>query len=208
MSLEHKRFTEGMLGANTYLIYDTESREAAVVDTGNRVAGCFEFTRENNIRVKYIILTHGHYDHVCHIEEYFDVYAAPLCCTEEENRNLGNIRLNCSDIFDDPQEYRKADKILKDGDVLMLGREELKIIKTPGHTSGGICILAGKYIFTGDVLFYNTIGRTDLGDGNETDLLGSLKMLSEMDPDLIILPGHGTRSTIGREKQENPFLEF
>ena len=92
--------------------------------------------------------------------------------------------------------------------MLMLGREELKIIKTPGHTSGGICILAGKYIFTGDVLFYNTIGRTDLGDGNETDLLGSLKMLSEMDPDLIILPGHGTRSTIGREKQENPFLEF
>ena len=208
MSIEYKRFTDGMLGSNTYLVYDTESREAAVIDPGNRVAESLDYTRENGIRVKYIIITHAHYDHIAHIEEYIDVFAAPVCCTEEENRNLASPRLNCSDIFGVPQSYRNADRIISDGEELPLGLQNLKIIKTPGHTSGGICILIDKFLFTGDTLFYHSFGRTDLGDGSTPVLRASIEKLYAMDPNLIVLPGHGTKSTIGHEKEENPFFDF
>ena len=121
---------------------------------------------------------------------------------------LGNPRLNASVLFGPAHVYDKADIAVEDGDVLNLGESELKIISTPGHTPGGICILTEKMMFSGDTLFYSGFGRTDLGAGDVTLMAASIDKLYSMERDIQVYPGHGTKTTIGREKDESPYLYF
>ena len=102
--------------------------------------------------------------------------------------------------------FKPADLFLKDGDVLECGGLNFEIIHTPGHTEGGICIKVEENLFTGDTLFYMSVGRTDLGRGSYEELMNSLKKLLEMDENLNVYPGHGTATTIGYEKRNNPFV--
>ncbi len=209
MGYEYKRFTEGMLGSNTYLLWDTDTLQAIIIDTGNPAQGPWEFADSNNLTVKYIVFTHGHYDHVCYINQYKKIFGAPLACTPEENKNLAMPYLNASVLFGSAVVYEPGDIELEEGFVFDLGKSQGPIvIRTPGHTSGGICILADKLLFTGDTLFYNSFGRTDLGDGSTPVLRASVEKLYAMEDDIVILPGHGTKSTIGRERRENPFWDF
>lgn len=209
MSYEYKRFTEGMLGSNTYVLWDTDTLEALVIDPGNPVESLAGFVRENNIKVKFIVLTHGHYDHVCYIEDYKKFFEAPVACTPEENNNLAKPYFNASVLFGSAVVYEPGEIELSEGYVFDLGKKDgPSVIRTPGHTSGGICILADKFLFTGDTLFYNSFGRTDLGDGSTPVLRASIDKLYAMDGELVVLPGHGTKSTIGREREENPFWDF
>ena len=94
MGYDYKRFTEGMLGANTYILWDTDTKEALIIDTGNPVDSPLAFVKENNLKVKYIVFTHGHYDHVCYVEDYKKAFGAPVACTPEESRNLTKITYN------------------------------------------------------------------------------------------------------------------
>ena len=202
-----KRFTEGLLGSNTYLVWNAASGEALVIDTGNPCAPPAEFVAANNLKVKYIVLTHAHYDHILYIDDYCAAFpAAQTAIHPLDNVLMDEPYLNCSVLFGSAHSFRHCDLALNEGDVLALGDETLTVLHTPGHTEGGICLLGGGYLFSGDTLFYDSFGRTDLGRGN-MDVLGeSLNRLFALPEETVVLPGHGTRTTIGREKRENYFL--
>ena len=201
-----ERLTEGMLSSNTYILWD-ETKEAAIIDAGNSYETVNEVVNANNLKVKYIIITHAHYDHILCLDEIREKYKdAKVICHEEENTSFGKPHKNASVLFGSPKTYEKADLTVKDNDILYLGSSQISIILTPGHTEGSICILAGKFLFTGDTLFYRGYGRTDLGGGNPGDMEASLARLYKMDPDLIVLPGHATTSTIGDERKNNPYM--
>lgn len=210
MEYQYKRFTEGMLGSNTYLLWDTESKNALIIDPGNPVDGVKEAAVQEHLSVKAIVLTHGHYDHVCHVDNYKKAFGVPVACTVQENKNLTEPYLNASVLFGSAVKYAPADITIREGYVFDLDGEGNgpSVICTPGHTSGGICLLAGKMLFTGDTLFYHSFGRTDLGDGSTPALRASIDRLYGMEDDIVILPGHGTKSTIGCEREENPFWDF
>ncbi len=211
MKYEYKRFTGGLLGSNTYLLWNPESKRAIVIDPGNPAEETEAFARSLSLTVSGIVLTHGHYDHVCYMSEYKKLFQAPVLCTRPECENLAEPYRNASVLFGSAVKYPPADVIVDEGSVIPLdgqGKDGPVVLCTPGHTSGGICILAGQLLFTGDTLFYGNFGRTDLGDGSTAELKRSIERLYAMDPALIVLPGHGTQSTIGREREENPFWMF
>ncbi len=207
--IHYKRFTDGILGSNTYLLWDPDSGEAAVIDAGNRIAPLADLVREQKLTMKYIILTHAHFDHIYYLPEYRKAFgAAKIVIHENDNDLLENPRLNASTLFGSARAFQKADMTVKDGDVLKLGEESLCILSTPGHTPGSICILAGKSLFSGDTLFYSGFGRTDLGAGSVKELSASIERLYALEEEIEVFPGHGTKTTIGREKSCNPFLDF
>ncbi len=210
MEYQYKRFTEGMLGSNTYLLWNAENKAALIIDPGNPVDSVKKTVLQEKLSVKAIVLTHGHYDHVCYIEDYKTAFGVPVACTVQESRNLTEPYLNASVLFGSAVKYAPADIIIGEGYVFDLDGKSggPAVIFTPGHTSGGICLLAGKLLFTGDTLFYHSFGRTDLGDGSTPVLRASIDRLYAMEDDITILPGHGTKSTIGCERKENPFWDF
>ena len=161
------------------------------------------------LTLKYIILTHAHYDHIHFLPEYKETYPmAKVVIHELDNAMLGSPRLNASVLFGPAHVYDKADVAVQDGDELMLGDAILSVIHTPGHTPGGICILTENMLFSGDTLFYAGFGRTDLGAGDVKLMAASIDKLYAMDPTITVYPGHGTKTTIGRERDENPYMYF
>ena len=205
--LEFKRFTNGLLGANTYLVWDRDSREAAVIDAGNPPEPAEVFDKEHGLSVKYIILTHAHYDHVLYLEDFLAAFPGAVSAIHpEDDKIMDDPRLNCSLLFGSEEKFPHCFLMLEEGDELKLGETVLKILHTPGHTEGGICILAEGMLFSGDTLFYDSFGRMDLGRGDVKKMANSLGRLFELPGETVVYPGHGTRTTIAREKQENPFL--
>ncbi len=205
--ISFKRFTDGLLGSNTYLLYDESSGEACVIDVGNPPDGPLAFARSRGLKVRYIILTHGHYDHVLYIDAYAEKFPDAVTAMHPlDDIIMEDPRLNCSLLFGSERRFTRARKMLDEGDVLKLGEAELKILHTPGHTEGGICVLAGDDLFSGDTLFYDSFGRTDLGRGDMVTLKRSIDRLFALPEMTRVHPGHGTATTIGREKRDNPIL--
>lgn len=204
-----KRFTQGLLGSNTYVVWDEISKEAAVIDTGNSDAVVKEVIDKEKLSLKYIILTHAHFDHIHYLPKFKETFPmAKVVIHQDDNVLLENPRLNASVLFGSAHVYDKADITVIDEDELNLGENILKIISTPGHTPGGICILIDKIMFSGDTLFYSGFGRTDLGAGDVALMSKSIEKLYSLDGNIEVYPGHGTKTTIGREREENPYLYF
>ena len=207
--IKFKRFTQGLLGSNTYVIWDEATKQAAVIDTGNDVQLAKDVIDAEKLTLKYVILTHAHYDHIHFLPEYKETYPmAKVVIHELDNAMLGSPRLNASVLFGPAHVYDKADVSVQDGDELLLGDAILSVIHTPGHTPGGICILTENMLFSGDTLFYAGFGRTDLGAGDVKLMAASIDKLYAMDPTITVYPGHGTKTTIGRERDENPYMYF
>lgn len=209
MSFFYKKISEGMIAANEYVIWD-ETKNAAFIDAGDPLDKVKKIVDDNGLNVKYIILTHVHYDHICGLDAQRTQYPqAKVLCHEGDKDFFENPYANASLLFGSGAKFKGADGTLKDGDVLELSPgNKLEIISTPGHTPGSVCIKAGKTLFTGDTLFCGNFGRTDLGYGSTAELSNSIDLLYSMDGDLIVEPGHGTRTTIERERRENPFLDW
>lgn len=210
-SYQYKRFTGGMLGSNTYLLWHGGTKRALIIDPGNPPEGVIAEAQVLALDISAIVLTHGHYDHIAFVEEYKTALpGVPVACTPEENKALTEPRLNASVLFGSARRYAPADLMLEEGSVFTLSDDgnDVTVLRTPGHTSGGICLLADDLLFTGDTLFYDSFGRTDLGDGDMCLLHKSIDRLYALDPAITIFPGHGTFSTIGREKACNPFWEW
>ena len=212
-----KQFSGIGYGANTYVVYnDNENpsgkKEAFIVDPGNPVGIVKEFIISNNLFVKYIVLSHGHYDHVSYIEEYKTAFPeAVTVCHGEESKVLTDPEANVSYLFGDTNSYADCRMKVYEGDVLtLLGEDKdgnpdemtFTVMHTPGHTPGCICLYneEDKLMLTGDTLFAGGYGRTDFKYGNGGALMSSLRRLLSMDDEIVFYSGHGDMSRIGWEK--------
>lgn len=199
-----KKLPDGLLGSNCYILYD--KGECVIIDPGVQPDIIMNMIKQNQLTVKAILITHAHYDHICHIDELREKTLAAVHASKEESQALTDSFANASVLFGSGKKYQKADGILKDGDVFSVGDAQLEILHTPGHTDGGICIKGDGFVITGDTLFYMSIGRTDLGRGDSEEILHSIKTkLYTLPEDTVVHPGHGSSSTIGHEKKNNPF---
>ena len=198
----YKTFTRGLLGSNTYLVYDEDSLEGAIIDCGNPPREPLNVAKELGIRIKYVILTHGHYDHAEFVEEYARLLPdARVVAHEAENAVLSDFEANVSQFFGTPRRYMRPDLAVKGGDRLMLGDTEYEVISTPGHTPGSICLysVTEGVVFTGDTLFCRGYGRTDFKYGSDLEMIASLRRLSKLPAEVVVLSGHGGATTIGDE---------
>ena len=203
--LSYMKFCFGGMSSNTYVVWDEHTREAIIVDCGNSVDAILRYANEQALLVKWIVLTHAHYDHVLYMEEYrFAFPEAKLAIGASDAPLLSDIEGNVSYLFGDSRVFPSPDVKLCDGKKILLGDSEISVIATPGHTPGGICLYseADKLMITGDTLFGGGgIGRTDFKFGSIETLRISLKRLLSMDGEITILPGHGGASKIAYEQR-------
>ena len=193
-----KTFNNGLLESNVHVY--SNNGEAMIIDCGAPVSSVKAYVLQNNLEVKYVVLTHGHFDHVAFIDDYANAFPkAKIVCHAEEKAVLYNPDANLSPYFSTEAVYDHNYTTVKHGDTLTVGGAEFKIIHAPGHTLGCICLYCKdeKILFTGDVLFDGSYGRTDFPYGDSVQMLSSLKMLLKMDGDITIYPGHYGASKIG-----------
>ncbi|MFO7152772.1 MAG: MBL fold metallo-hydrolase [Bacillota bacterium] len=201
-----KRLPVGLLATNCYILAD-DQKNAVVIDPGAGSSSILKEIEDQNLKVEWIILTHGHADHIGAVEEVKNFTGAKVAIHEKDSKMLGSAKENLSFFLGHSITQPPADVELKDGDVIDVGELTLEILWTPGHTPGSICIKSGKLLFTGDTLFAGSIGRTDFPGSSYEQIIDSINTkLLVLDDDVRILPGHGGESTIGAEKATNPFL--
>ncbi len=199
------RIMTGLVDSNVYILGD--AGEAVLIDAGVTTGEIEKVLKEEALALKYIILTHAHFDHVAYVDELRDRTGAKVLVHEKDAGALTDPYYNGSVMFGKSRVFKPADVLLKDGDVIEFGGTKLEVIHTPGHTSGGICIKSDNTVFTGDTLFRLSIGRSDLGDGDGDLLIASIKTkLMPLADDTVVYPGHGAASAIGFERKNNYFL--
>lgn len=201
-------FPVGQLQANCYFVTDTEADVALLIDTGAN-----SVQLENKIhdfgaeKLKYILLTHGHFDHIGYTAEMKRKYpSVKVVISESEAPFLTNDSLNLSLYFGDKIEHFHADILVNDGMMLDFGNEKIKVISTPGHTVGGVCYIIGNNIFTGDTIMSQTTGRMDFPTGNSHDMFESVKKIAAIKENLNVYGGHGGNSTLDYERKHNIFM--
>ncbi len=204
--MELKRFMVGMLQSNVYLFYDANTKDAVCFDAGDEADRIVKFLDENALNLKYIVLTHGHCDHIGAAEKLRLKTGAKIVIHSEDVEMISDIRINMSDTFGLGKVEFREDITVEDGDSLDALGHSMKFIHTPGHTKGSVCIEFGKYLITGDTLFKQSIGRTDFYGGSMKQMYFSLIKLGKMNPKLIVLPGHGETSSIGDELRTNMYM--
>ena len=194
----------GELGNNCYLLTDAESGKSALVDCTEASAKMLSFLE--NADLEYILLTHGHYDHIGGVKEIKDRFNAKVVISEADSGMLSSSKLSLAAFCGGVHNDASADILAKDGDVITLGKTEIKVMATPGHTKGGVCYIADDVIFTGDTLFFCSCGRTDFPGGSFSEIKDSLHRLASLDKNYKIYPGHEEFSTLDFEKQNNPYM--
>lgn len=206
--MRFKRLPLGVYYANCYLITDETSKATAVIDPGGDAEELIGHITAEGLNVKYIILTHGHGDHIGAVAELKEFTGAPVCIHKLDERMLLDSKLNLTSVMGNKRVELKADKYLEDKEIIRLGdATELEIIHTPGHTPGGICVKSEDCIFSGDTLFACSIGRTDLEGGSFDEIIASIKnKLLIYSEDTKVYPGHGNSTSVNIEKTRNPYL--
>lgn len=202
-----KKLPVGNFLTNCYVIADDETKEAAIIDPADDFQKLKGFIEEHSLKVKYILLTHAHGDHILALPEMKAYTNAPVGVHQADEDMLANARLNMSGTFVKNPVEAKGDFYLEDGMELSLGNIKLKIIHTPGHTMGSVCILSEGELVSGDTLFARGIGRTDLYGGSYDSIVNSIRTkLFVLDGNIRVHPGHDASSTIKVEREQNPFL--
>jgi glyoxylase-like metal-dependent hydrolase (beta-lactamase superfamily II) len=198
--MQVETFAVGMLSTNCYVANCTKTKEAIIIDPGLDYAAeaqpIFNYIDKERLKIKFIVNTHGHSDHVTGDGVMQKKYQVPICIHELDASFLELIEQH------DPSK----DVLLKDGDSVKFGDECLKVMYTPGHTMGSICLVGDTVMFSGDTLFAGSIGRTDFAESSPRDMEVTLKKLMGLPDGLLVFAGHGGASLMGREKRSNPFL--
>ena len=224
----HEILPVGVLQCNCSILGDEASRSAIVVDPGDNVAQIMDILNRHHLRVEYIIVTHAHIDHIGGAKMLKDLTGAPVYLNENDIEIYGMISGQARWIGIPPPEKTAIDVLLRDGDVIECGKIQATVLHTPGHTQGSVSLLipnrgtrpaiskdsepeklpTGSMLIAGDTLFHGSIGRTDLPGGDFKKIIRSIhdKLLA-LDDATIVVPGHGPLTTIGREREYNPFLQ-
>lgn len=208
--MQYKRFPLGALWTNGYLFWDDETKESFFIDPGGKTSDVTKFMADNNLTLKMILLTHGHIDHTAGINELVpftgdNIYihsgdAEMLRHPSRELQALLGVKFGGLETF----------REIEDGRTIDFPGYTVKTIATPGHTEGSVCFLitdrgGHKVLVSGDTLFAQSVGRTDLEGGDDVKLEASLRRLAEFDDGLHVLPGHGPDTSIGSERELNPY---
>lgn len=206
--MEYRRFAMGALWTNAYLLWDAEG-VAILVDPGGDPSEALGFAKEKGLQIEWVLLTHGHGDHIGGLDEARKNSARGVAIHRADAPMLTSPEENLSRWMGTPVESGAAEKILEDGETFWAGRMEIRVIHSPGHTAGSSCFLVtdgeSKILISGDTLFARSVGRTDLPGGSEKELKASLLKLAALADSLPVLPGHGPETNLGREKAENPY---
>ena len=186
---------------------DESTREAVIIDPGDEAHLISDAVYGCDVTVTGIVNTHGHADHIGANAALKGEFDCPIMVHELDARFLTDPEANLSTSLGPGMVSPPADRLLKEGDEIAVGSLTLKVIHTPGHTPGGICLLGADVVFSGDTLFMDGIGRTDFPGGSQEQLMRSIRSkLLILPDDTLVYPGHGPSTTIAREKRENPFL--
>lgn len=195
----------GSMDNNCSLIIDEKTNQSALVD-------CNEFSQKmidmiGDTDLKYILLTHGHFDHIIGVKSVKEKYGAQVVISKEDEPMLNSSKLSLAVFCNAPQNNVDADIIVKDGDEITLGEIKIKVMATPGHTSGSVCYIAENCIFSGDTLFYCSCGRTDFPSGSHEQMMSSLQKLKALDGDYNVYTGHNNLTTLDFERKNNPYMK-
>jgi hydroxyacylglutathione hydrolase len=201
------RLVVGPLQVNCFVLADEKTKDAVVIDPGDDAEDILKVIKDKGLKVKYIVTTHAHFDHVGAIKAVKDATGAELLIHEGDAPMLASAPRHSAAFGMKAVSSPAADRYVKHGDVITAGEVSLRVLQTPGHSPGGISLLEQGMVFTGDALFAGSIGRTDLPGSDLMTLLRSIKTnLMSLPDDTKVFPGHGPASTIGDERRENPFL--
>jgi glyoxylase-like metal-dependent hydrolase (beta-lactamase superfamily II) len=191
----------GMVNTNCYIVSDAQTGDAAVIDPGGGADKILEYLRRESLTVRYIFLTHGHFDHILALEKLRQDTGAPSVIHKADAAYLNDPSL--SSPFGVRVTPSEPDIAASHGDTYQLGGQTVEVLHTPGHTPGSICLRIGDALFTGDTLFEDDCGRCDLPGGDYKAMLNSLRLLALLDGDYHVYPGHDVSTTLERERTHN-----
>ena len=190
---------------NTWLVWDDVSQEAILVDPAG--ISLELDSKLDTLKLKLVLVTHGHGDHIGGCAHYSQKYDAPVAIHEQDAQRLIDSRKNLSEYMGTPISLPAADRLLREGEIILLGQYQGVVIHTPGHTPGSICFYIDKFLISGDTLFELSIGRTDFPGGSHQQIIDSIRSkLYSLPDEVVVFPGHGPRTSIGMEKLNNPFV--
>ena len=192
-----KTLTVGQIETNCYIVTDEATLQCAVIDPGDEVNTVMDYLEEHHLQARYILLTHGHFDHVLAVDAVREETGATVCMSARDV-GKGDYR------FDPPE----GSMMVSEADAIAVGGLTFRVMETPGHTPGGVCYICEDALFTGDTLFAGSCGRTDLPGGDMPALLGSLRRLYDLPGDYEVYPGHMGPTTLDRERRGNYYMKY
>ena len=202
-----KKLVVGPLEENSYVVADEKTKQALVIDPGDEPDRIIELIKNNAFEVKAIICTHAHFDHIGAVGDVKKVTGAKVLIHESDMELYRGAKDQAAFWGYDLDDIPEPDGFLNEGDEVRIGNLTFKVLHTPGHSPGGICLYGEGVVFTGDTLFQGSVGRTDFHGGDMAKLKESFKRLLGLPEDTTVLSGHGPETTIRREKRENFFIE-
>jgi len=206
----HEILPVGPLQCNCSIVGDENSREAMVIDPGDDIDAVMEIVARHQLQVKQIVVTHAHIDHVGGAMKLKQLTGAPILLNQNDSDLLRMMDTQAAWLGMRPPGKVAIDQSITSGDTVKAGAVEGQVLYTPGHTEGSICLYfeAEKRLFAGDTLFAGSIGRTDLPGGSYDKIIHSLhESVLTLPDETVVVPGHGSLTTIGEERETNPFLQ-
>lgn len=204
--IQVERFVAGLYAVNCFVLYDDESKDAYIIDPSGSVEKIVHFIGREALNLKGILITHAHGDHHLGLLDLKKIYDVPVYLHASDVYMAKDANINLSIEMGKISEFTPEVQ-LQDGMKLPLGEHTIRVIHTPGHSKGGVCFFIGSYLFAGDTLFAGSIGRTDLDGGNYEQLIRAIKtQLLKLPDETIVFSGHGSDTSIGRERVRNPYL--
>ena len=203
-----KNIVVGPLEVNCYILGCEDTKEAAIIDPGDNADEIISNIEKEGLKPKFIINTHAHFDHIGGVKSIQDHFKIDFCLHKEDSFLVENASEQATAFGLKPIAKPVVNKNVTNGEKVNLGNKSITVIHTPGHSPGGVCYYSDNNVFVGDTLFAGSIGRTDLPGGSYDTLINSIKEnLFPLGDSTIVYPGHGPSTTIGNEKEHNPFLK-